>query len=246
MSLKDLLEKAFEPLRGFADRIDAQMEKRSLQPALAAPAGTATFKRATTSTLSLTAAAPPPPAAPKAAARSAPKAARPAILPAPRRAQPPPRPAAPPVPTVQIEGPAGEFFRLPEITPFTAQITTQSPETGSAIARMAATLHVDSAGNVAVCGAGGKPYLAGKAVTTESDGRGVTLTVAYNQTGQAGQGTLFVGFTDGRLTYLSGSGTGRDDAGRTVVRDIAAIKAGTAATTTNSRSTSRGSSQGRT
>ncbi|MBM3270876.1 MAG: hypothetical protein FJZ01_24860, partial [Candidatus Sericytochromatia bacterium] len=224
---------------------DAQVEKRQLQPAMAT-ADAAPFKRATTSTLSLGSPAPPPPKAAEAARGHARTAQAPrATAPirgtgAPAAPVPPPRAQTAPVPTVLVETPAGEFLRLPAATPFTAQITTQSPESGAASTRLAAVLQIESDATVTVRDPAGQPYLCGKA-TTESDGRTVTLTVNYNQTGQAGQGTLFASFADGRLVYLSGSGTARDDAGRTVVRDIAAVRPAAAATTTSSRRTGPGS-----
>lgn len=247
MSLKALLEKAFEPLRAFAERVDAQMEKRQLAPALAgastagaATAGAAAFKRATTSSLSLTGLAEPP--APSRSARtdtfeSARKQGMTAASAAQRgrsqlaqSASSLPGTAATgmttggaPGATVLVEGPGGEFFKLPASTRFNAQMSTQAPDAAPVVSRMGATLEMRSDGAVDIRDDGGRPYLSGKVVGVEPDGRVVSLTVNYTLNGQVGQGTLFLGFTDGRLTYLSGSGTGVDEAGRTVVRDLGVV-----------------------
>jgi hypothetical protein len=250
MSFKALLEKAIEPLRAFAERVDAQMEKKAGPPA---PAGAETFKRATTSTLSLTS---NPPAAASSTqlvervdatrrsktgstpVRSASQPAALRGLPA-RPATSTGRPvsartaggstststpiAAAPSATVQIEGPGGEFFRLPSRVSFTAQVTSQAADAAGTPQRMAAVISVDSDGRVAIRDDKGREYLAGKTVSVEPDGKVVTLTVNFNLSNQVGQGTLFVGFSDGKLTYLSGSGTGRDAQGRTNVHDISAV-----------------------
>jgi hypothetical protein len=240
MSIKALLEKAFEPLRAFAERVDAQMEKKQFTPALATAGGSVPLKRATTSTLSLTGSAPPLAASPTArmdkfeSSRRSPTAqvsgtqrGRTAPVPAARPAAPAPVPVAPaaPVATTLLEGPGGEFFKVQASTRFNAQVTTQAPDTAPVISRWGATLDIRPDGGVDVRDDQGRPYLSGQVVGVEPDGRALSLTVNYNLSRDVGQGTLFLGFTDSRLTYLSGSGTGRDEAGRTVVRDLASVAA---------------------
>ncbi|MBM3275695.1 MAG: hypothetical protein FJZ00_11120, partial [Candidatus Sericytochromatia bacterium] len=244
MSFKALLEKAIEPLRAFAERVDAQMEKKAGPPA---PAGAGIPKRATTSTLSLTSSAPAAastaqlvekvdvarraktgsspvrPGSQSAGVRGMParpptSTGRPASA---RTAGPAATPiAAAPSATVQIEGPGGEFFKVPSHVSFTAQVTSQAADGAGAPQRMAAVISVDSDGRVAIRDDKGREYLSGKSVSVEPDGTVVTLTVNFNLSNQVGQGTLFVGYADGKMTYLSGSGTGRDAQGRTNVHDI--------------------------
>ena len=236
MSLKALLEKAIEPLRAFAERIDAQMERKQLTPALATSAGSMPHKRANTSALTLTSSAPAPKPAPTARmdkfestrrSHTAPAAGTGRGRTAPSRplAPPPVPPPATPVASTLIEGPGGEFFKFPATSRFNAQVNTQAPDSAPVVSRMGATLDIQAGGAVDVRDDQGRSYLAGNIVSVEPDGKVVSLTVNFNLSSQIGQGTLFLAFTDGRLTYLSGSGTGRDEAGRTVVRDIAAVAA---------------------
>ena len=220
----ELLEGAMAPLRALAERMDAQLEAQA-PVAVLAETGSLPFKRATTSSLTLASSSPH-------ATKTSPFAAPRLVARPPTRLIPPPRPAVPPArkplgktaPTpaashVLLEGPDGAQCKVPSTARFAVQITTQ----GSASERLEGTLQLRADGGTVLMDETGRPYAIGKVSGIEEAGRAITLTVNFAFEGQAGQGTLFVGFQGDRLAFLSGSGTVRDEAGRTVVRDLAAV-----------------------